>query len=178
MWISVLKDEKGRWELTPESAMCQVLCTGYLWPITNNLTIGQNNTISHLQCQDVPTYRNGSSFMGFPSGSVVKNLPANAGDTDLIPDPGRSPGEEPTPLFLPGKSHRQRSLAGYSLWSHKESDITEQLSTAQQHKTGNPLPWCPSHLLRWSTLYLQSVFLSKQIHFLPITLSLTEFFLR
>ena len=27
---------------------------------------------------------------GFPSGSVVKNLPANAGDTGLIPDPGRS----------------------------------------------------------------------------------------
>ena len=32
---------------------------------------------------------------GFPGGSVVKNLPANAGDTgdiDLIPDLGRSPG--------------------------------------------------------------------------------------
>ena len=28
---------------------------------------------------------------GFPSGSVVKNLPANAGDTGLIPGPGRSP---------------------------------------------------------------------------------------
>ena len=27
---------------------------------------------------------------GFPGGSVVKNLPANAGDTGLIPDPGRS----------------------------------------------------------------------------------------
>ena len=35
--------------------------------------------------------------MGFPSGSVVKNLPANAGDTGdagLIPGLGRSPGEE------------------------------------------------------------------------------------
>jgi len=35
--------------------------------------------------------------MGFPSGSVVKNLPANAGDTgdvSLIPGLGRSPGEE------------------------------------------------------------------------------------
>ena len=26
----------------------------------------------------------------FPGGSVVKNLLANAGDTNLIPDPGRS----------------------------------------------------------------------------------------
>ena len=30
---------------------------------------------------------------GFPGGSVVKNLPANAGDVDVIPGSGRSPGE-------------------------------------------------------------------------------------
>ena len=30
-----------------------------------------------------------------------------------------------TPVFLPGKSHRQKSLAGYSPWDHKESDMTE-----------------------------------------------------
>ena len=30
----------------------------------------------------------------FPAGSVVKKLPANAGDLGLIPDLGRSPGEE------------------------------------------------------------------------------------
>ena len=34
-----------------------------------------------------------SQFKGFPSDSVVKNLPANAGDTGLIPGSGRSPGE-------------------------------------------------------------------------------------
>ena len=33
----------------------------------------------------------------------------------------------PTPVFLPGEFHEQRSLAGYSPWSCKESDITEQL---------------------------------------------------
>ena len=32
---------------------------------------------------------------------------------------------QPAPVFLPGKSHRQRSLAGYSLWSCKDSDTTE-----------------------------------------------------
>ena len=31
--------------------------------------------------------------MGFPSGSVVKNPPANAGDAGLIPGSGRFPGE-------------------------------------------------------------------------------------
>ena len=31
---------------------------------------------------------------------------------------------QPTPVFLPGKSHGQRSLAGYSLWGYKEWDMT------------------------------------------------------
>ena len=51
---------------------------------------------------------------------VVKNPPANAGDIrDMgsIPGSGRSPWKrtwQSTPLFLPGKFHGQRSLAGYS----------------------------------------------------------------
>ena len=36
------------------------------------------------------------------------------------------------PVFLPGKSHGQRSLVGYSPWGHKESDMTDCLSTAQE----------------------------------------------
>jgi len=54
-----------------------------------------------------------------PGGEVIKNLPANKGDTrdvGLIPGTGRSPGEgkwQPTPVFSPGKSYGQRSLAGY-----------------------------------------------------------------
>ena len=32
----------------------------------------------------------------------------------------------PTPVFLPGEFHGQRSLASYSSWDHKESDMTEQ----------------------------------------------------
>ena len=34
-----------------------------------------------------------------------------------------------TPVFLPGKSHGQRNLVGYSKWGQKESDTTEQLNT-------------------------------------------------
>ena len=33
--------------------------------------------------------------------------------------------EQPTPVFLPGKSHGQRNQVGYSPWGHKESDTTE-----------------------------------------------------
>ena len=40
---------------------------------------------------------------------------------------------QPTPLFLPGESHGQRNLEGYSPWSCKESDTTEQLSTHSTH---------------------------------------------
>ena len=32
---------------------------------------------------------------------------------------------QPTPVFLPGKSHGQRSLVGYSPWGHKQSNMTE-----------------------------------------------------
>ena len=37
-------------------------------------------------------------------------------------------GMAPTPVFLPGKSHGQRSLTGYSPWGHKDLDMTEQLT--------------------------------------------------
>ena len=63
---------------------------------------------------------------------MVKNLPVSAGDTtDLgsVLEAGRSPGEgndNPLQYFLPGKSHGQRSLGGYSPWGHKESDTTER----------------------------------------------------
>ena len=37
-------------------------------------------------------------------------------------------GRQLTPVFLPGEFPGQCSLAGYSPWGHKESDITEQLT--------------------------------------------------
>ena len=36
---------------------------------------------------------------------------------------------QPTPVFLSGESHGQRSLGGFIPWGHKESDMTERLST-------------------------------------------------
>ena len=58
--------------------------------------------------------------MGFHDGSVIKNLPADAGDgrdESSILGSGRFPWRrkwQPTPVFSPGKSHGQRSLVGYS----------------------------------------------------------------
>ena len=68
----------------------------------------------------------------FPDGSVLKNPPANAGDTGSIPGSERSPGGgngNPLQYSCLKKFHKQRSLVGYSPWSHKESDTTEQLGT-------------------------------------------------
>ena len=38
---------------------------------------------------------------------------------------------QPTPVFLLGKSHEQRSLVGYSPWGHKESDTLCQFSSLE-----------------------------------------------
>ena len=35
---------------------------------------------------------------------------------------------QPTPVFLPGESHGERSLMGYSPWGCQEADMTEQLT--------------------------------------------------
>ena len=46
--------------------------------------------------------------MGFPGGSVVKNLPADEGEVSSIPGSERSPRDgkwQPTPVFMPGKFH-------------------------------------------------------------------------
>ena len=61
---------------------------------------------------------------------MLKNLPANAGHKRCEFDPwvGKIPCRrkwQPIPAFLPGESHGQRSLAGYSPWGHIELDTTE-----------------------------------------------------
>ena len=68
---------------------------------------------------------------GIPRGSVSKESTCNTRDIkDMgsIPGSGGSPREgngNPTPVFLPGESHGQRSLGGYSPWGRKELDTTE-----------------------------------------------------
>ena len=84
----------------------------------------------HAFCISIWFWRFLLPCLGFPGGSVVQNLPANAGHVGAIPGPERSPGEgNGNPLqYSLGESQRQRSLAGYGPWGHKESDTTEQLN--------------------------------------------------
>ena len=74
---------------------------------------------------------------GFPGGSDSKESACNAGDLGLILELGRFPWRrewQPTPVFLPGESHGQRSLEGYSPWGCKESDMTEGLRTHTEYE--------------------------------------------
>ena len=76
-------------------------------------------------------------FSGFPGGSVVKETTFQCRKCDgFNPWVRKIPWSrkwQPTPVFLPGESHGQRSLVGYSPWSHTESDMTERLSTQHTH---------------------------------------------
>ena len=71
-------------------------------------------------------------LLDFPDGSAGEESACNAGDAgDMVQSLGQEDPLEkemaPTPVFLPGKSHGQQSLADYSPGGCKESDTTEQL---------------------------------------------------
>ena len=69
----------------------------------------------------------------FPSGSVVKNMPAN--ECRFDPWVGKIPQRkkwQPTPVFLSGKSHGQKSLEGYNPWVCKR--IAHNLATKKKKK--------------------------------------------
>ena len=61
---------------------------------------------------------------------MVKNLPT-MWETRVHPWVGKIPWRRewlPTPVFLPGEAHGQRSLVGFSPWGCKESDTTKRLT--------------------------------------------------
>ena len=68
------------------------------------------------------------SFLG---GSDGKESACNVGDLGSRPWVGKIPWRrewQSTPVFLPREFCGQRSLAGYSPWGHRESDMTERLT--------------------------------------------------
>ena len=70
---------------------------------------------------------------------MVKNLPAMQ-ETWFLSLGQNIPWRrewQPAPVFLPGKSHRQRSLVEYSPWDHKESNMTEQLIPTGENYVNN-----------------------------------------
>ena len=90
---------------------------------------------------------------GFPGGTVVRNSPASAGDVkkcEFIPWVRKIPWRrawQSTPVFLPGKSHRQSRLAGCCPWGLKGSDMTEWLSMHARASSSYVPLW-----LTWATV--------------------------
>ena len=72
-----------------------------------------------------------ANCLGFPGGTSGKELSCQW-RCGFDPWVGKIPWRrawQPTPVFLPGESHGQRTLAGYSLWDHEESTQLKWLST-------------------------------------------------
>ena len=83
-------------------------------------------------------------MIGFPGNSDGEKFVCNEGDLGSIPGLGRSPGgghSNPLQCSCLENPHGQKSLAGYTSWGRKESDMTEQLSTAHIINFKN-LPTC------------------------------------
>ena len=95
---------------------------------------------------------------GLPVGTVEENPPANAERhrrCRFNPWVGRIPWKrkwQHTPVFLPGKSHGQRSLVGYGPWGCKELDMTEQLSM-HTHRTREDPVICLGHFVSCSVTW-------------------------
>ena len=64
----------------------------------------------------------------FQVAQMVKNLPTMQETQVWSKEDPQENGMQPTPVFLSGESHGQRSQVGYSPWGRRESDKTEQLT--------------------------------------------------
>ena len=76
---------------------------------------------------------------------MVKNLPAMQERPGFHHWVGTIPWRrewQPSPVFLPGEFHGQRSLAGYSLWGYKESDPVERPNTHTRSDWYEAIPHC------------------------------------
>ena len=91
---------------------------------------------------------------GFPGGSVVKNLPAGAGDESSIPGLGRSPGKgngnPPQHLCLGNPMDREAWWATVH-WVAKEPDTTDRLKPTNNNKYYTVLKsdTCGPFLMMW-----------------------------
>ena len=85
------------------------------------------------------------TYICFLSGSNDKESACNAGDLGSIPELGRSPGQgngQPTLVFLPGESHGQKSLAGYSPWIHKYINLYVVIYVNNNYIYSNDYTYC------------------------------------
>ena len=143
---SICVGPTGSWSITSNSMntlLGIMLFPSYAW--TSN-TFKEIQDRSQWCCREsrkssLPDL--GLRLRGFPHGSGVKNLPASAGDREtwvwswVRKIPWRRKWQ-PTPVFLPGNFHGQRSLADYSPWGHKR--VGHDLATKRQQQRDQHSP--------------------------------------
>ena len=112
---------------------------------------------------------------GFPRWHSGKESACQCKRHGLNPSVGKIPWRrkwQPNPILLFGKSHGQRSLAGYSSWGHKQLDTTEQLSRHTHTHTHTHIPWkVPNTTGRFrsmSNCYNQETFMISKLLILRI----------
>ena len=74
---------------------------------------------------------------------------------------------QPIPVFFPGKSHEQKSLAGYSPYGHKESDMTEVTWQVSKYILNHLVNWKAFNKIRRYDFYLYSSLLPMPNSYLP-----------
>ena len=128
-WLN--KARQFECKLTKVVNLSMLLLLSLCLPCFRYTTIWSDYNLKSLQGHNflIESFRDGYIFdWGFPSGSVVKNLPAMLERQRLGFNPWvrKIPWrwDQPTPVLL-GESHWQRSLVGYGPWGHKELDMTE-----------------------------------------------------
>ena len=119
--------------------------------------------------------------MGFSGASDGKESACNAGDQGFNSSAEEIPRRRewlPTPVFFPGEFHGQRSLASYSPWDCKDSDMTEWIthkvpvgeSISYKHLPG---PEWEANLWRYQLVLSQErTFLSYFLFFPPPSLTM------
>ena len=118
---------------------------------------------------------------GFPVVQMVKKSVCNAGDLSSIPGLGSYLRREwhPTPIFLPGESHGQRSLETCSPWGRTQADMTgatEYVCTMAYHIyfrkvqffqegfSNGEFFYCPQWLLMFFSLLSKILLLYLYVH--------------
>ena len=117
------------------------------WDRTTEKIKGQSLRITQARDTTIPTAKTRNLLIHKTQGIVLNWLPMWCSVKESACQwrrCGFNPGVrkipwrrklQPTPVFLPGKSHGQRGLAGYSSWCCKELDMTEHTQTLCTQKT-------------------------------------------
>ena len=103
-----------------------IIWRGWVCKIVNIILVLKPTRFASLMC---PLY---DTVEGFPSWLSGKESACQCRKCVFYPRVGKIPWRkkwQPTPVFLPGKSHDQRSLVGCSPWGHKESDTIKDMHT-------------------------------------------------